>query len=556
MAELQMLLDEEIPAGKRALVESYQNLTRVADYCENNYVQAQDKRKALEETKAYTTQSLASVAYQINALANNVLQLLDIQASQLRRMESSINHISQTVDIHKEKVARREIGILTTNKNTARTHKIIAPTNLERPVRYIRKPIDYNVLDDVGHGVKWLKAKQHGNNQAVRAGTLSRTNPPTQKPPSPPMSGRGTLGRNTPYKTLEPVKPPTVPNDYMTSPARLGSQHGQQNSPGRTASLNQRPRTHSGSSGGSGSRENSGSSIPIAVPTPSIPNSGPVPFMPAPPGAPPPPPPPPGVPPPAPPMGGMAPPPPPPSPPPPSPPPPYAALVVASGPGLGPAPVSQFGTISRQISRHNPSNSSVSMVSATGTYRRAPSVTSQFSLQQQQLQLQQQQLQQQPHINGGTPGYGQNSMSVAPPPPPMPQLTPQIPLTGFVARMQESTDTPTPPPPPPPDDLPMFDDSPPPPPPPVDYEDEEATVLKFDDPYADGDPQWAPKNYIEKVVAIYDYTQDKEDELTFMEGAIIYVVKKNDDGWFEGVCNGVTGLFPGNYVESIMHYAE
>ncbi|XP_019363812.1 PREDICTED: abl interactor 1 isoform X10 [Crocodylus porosus] len=388
MAELQMLLEEEIPAGKRALLESYQNLTRVADYCENNYIQAPDKRKALEETKAYTTQSLASVAYQINALANNVLQLLDIQASQLRRMESSINHISQTVDIHKEKVARREIGILTTNKNTSRTHKIIAPANMERPVRYIRKPIDYTVLDDVGHGVK------HGSNQPARTGTLSRTNPPTQKPPSPPMSGRGTLGRNTPYKTLEPVKPPTVPNDYMTSPARLGSQH----SPGRTASLNQRPRTHSGSSGGSGSRENSGSSsigIPIAVPTPSPPTIGPV------------------------------------------------------------------------------------------------------------------------------------------------------------------ADSPTPPPPPPPDEMPMFDDSPPPPPPPpVDYEDEEAAVVQYSDPYADGDPAWAPKNYIEKVVAIYDYTKDKDDELSFMEGAIIYVIKKNDDGWYEGVCNRVTGLFPGNYVESIMHYAD
>ncbi|XP_024248591.2 abl interactor 1 isoform X8 [Oncorhynchus tshawytscha] len=508
MAELQMLLEEEIPAGKRALIESYQNLTRVADYCENNYVQATDKRKALEETKAYTTQSLASVAYQINALANNVLQLLDIQASQLRRMESSINHISQTVDIHKEKVARREIGILTTNKNTSRTHKIIAPANMERPVRYIRKPIDYNMLDDVGHGVK-----QHGNNQPIRGGgTLSRTNPPTQKPPSPPpvtgpMSGRGTLGRNTPYKTLEPVKPPTVPNDYMTSPARLGSQH----SPGRTASLNQRQRTHSGSSGGSGSRENSGSSsigIPIAVPTPSIPNSGPA---------------------------------------------------VAPGPGLGPIPMSQFGTISRQISRHNSTTSSVSMVSATGTYRRAPSVSSQFSLQQQQaLQLQQQQIQQ-PYINGGTPAYPHNSMSIAPPPPPMPQLTPQIPLTGFVARVQENiADTPTLPPPPPPDDLPMFDEAPPPPPPPpVDYEEEEeAAVVHYNDPYADGDPQWAPKSYIEKVVAIYDYAADKDDELSFMEGAIIYIIKKNDDGWFEGLSSGVTGLFPGNYVESIMHYAE
>lgn len=58
-------------------------------------LQSADKERALEETKSYTTQSLASVAYLINTLANNVLQMLDIQASQLRRMESSVNHISQ-----------------------------------------------------------------------------------------------------------------------------------------------------------------------------------------------------------------------------------------------------------------------------------------------------------------------------------------------------------------------------------------------------------------------------------------------------------------------------
>lgn len=39
MAELQMLLEEEIPGGRRALLDSYTNLERVADYCENNYVQ-------------------------------------------------------------------------------------------------------------------------------------------------------------------------------------------------------------------------------------------------------------------------------------------------------------------------------------------------------------------------------------------------------------------------------------------------------------------------------------------------------------------------------------
>ncbi|XP_036277940.1 abl interactor 2 isoform X22 [Pipistrellus kuhlii] len=445
MAELQMLLEEEIPGGRRALFDSYTNLERVADYCENNYIQSADKQRALEETKAYTTQSLASVAYLINTLANNVLQMLDIQASQLRRMESSINHISQTVDIHKEKVARREIGILTTNKNTSRTHKIIAPANLERPVRYIRKPIDYTILDDIGHGVKV-------STQNMKMGGLPRTTPPTQKPPSPPLSGKGTLGRHSPYRTLEPVRPPVVPNDYVPSPTR--NMAPSQQSPVRTASVNQRNRTYSsGSSGGShpssrsSSRENSGSGsvgVPIAVPTP-------------------------------------------------------------SPPSVFPGHPVQFYSMNRPVSRHTPPT-----VGGSLPYRRPPSITAQTSLQTQ--------------MNGG-PFYSQNPVSDTPPPPP-------------------------------PAEEPVFDESPPPPPPPEDYEEEEAAVVEYSDPYAEEDPPWAPRSYLEKVVAIYDYTKDKEDELSFQEGAIIYVIKKNDDGWYEGVMNGVTGLFPGNYVESIMHYSE
>ncbi|XP_027967965.1 abl interactor 2 isoform X9 [Eumetopias jubatus] len=418
MAELQMLLEEEIPGGRRALFDSYTNLERVADYCENNYIQSADKQRALEETKAYTTQSLASVAYLINTLANNVLQMLDIQASQLRRMESSINHISQTVDIHKEKVARREIGILTTNKNTSRTHKIIAPANLERPVRYIRKPIDYTILDDIGHGVKV-------STQNMKMGGLPRTTPPTQKPPSPPMSGKGTLGRHSPYRTLEPVRPPVVPNDYVPSPTR--NMAPSQQSPVRTASVNQRNRTYSssGSSGGShpssrsSSRENSGSGsvgVPIAVPTP-------------------------------------------------------------SPPSVFPGHPVQFYSMNRPASRHTPPT-----IGGSLPYRRPPSITSQTGLQNQ--------------MNGG-PFYSQNPVSLAPPPPSILQVTPQLPLMGFVARVQENiSDTP---PPPPPVEEPVFDESPPPPPPPEDYEEEEAAVVEYSDPYAEEDPPWAPRSYLEKA---------------------------------------------------------
>lgn len=43
------------------------------------------------------------------------------------------------------------------------------------------------------------------------------------------------------------------------------------------------------------------------------------------------------------------------------------------------------------------------------------------------------------------------------------------------------------------------------------------------------------------VIAIYDYAADKDDELSFQENSVIYVIKKNDDGWYEGVMNGITG---------------
>ena len=52
------------------------------------------------------------------------------------------------------------------------------------------------------------------------------------------------------------------------------------------------------------------------------------------------------------------------------------------------------------------------------------------------------------------------------------------------------------------------------------------------------------------VIVIFDYTACNPDELNLREGQIIYVVKKNDDGWYEGVLDGVTGLFPSNYAQS------
>lgn len=219
MDELAALVRTEIPEGRQSLRDSYTNLERVAEYCEDTYYRSDNKKLALEETKNYTTQSLASVAYQINTLAYNYLQLLDLQSQQLAEMESQMNHIAQTVSIHKEKVARREIGVLTANKVNSRQYKIVAPLNPEKPIKYVRKPIDYSVLDDVGHGLtqqqQAMRAAQAAKHRGSSAGSIQSGSagsaaaaaaalmggggrdvgpPPTTKPPTPPQAGRSQMG--------------------------------------------------------------------------------------------------------------------------------------------------------------------------------------------------------------------------------------------------------------------------------------------------------------------------------------------------------------------------
>ncbi|XP_061547605.1 abl interactor 2-like isoform X1 [Phycodurus eques] len=498
MAELQMLLDEEIPAGRKALLDTFPNLERVAEYCEANYVQAWDKHGALEETKSYTTQSVASVAYLINTLANNMLQMLDIHTCQLRSMENAVNHIAQTVAIHKEKVARREIGVLTANKNAGHAHKIVAPADPEKLLRYIRKPVNFGALDHVGHGVKCLLRMKVNGQENAKVGRCGPPSPPTaghrsifggssggshQSSSSRENSGSGTTA--VPIAVATP-SPPAV---FPVSPS-AGPQSSSSSAP------NSSP-TYSFSS----SSSSSSSATLTLPPPPPLPHAAPSPPSEANenPGTP-----------------CVHPPPPPPS----------SYLSPEEG-----GAVPQFFSMNRPQPRQQ-----TPQVGGSLPYRRPPSVTGQPIV----TQIHQ--------VNGG-PCY--NSQSPASPPPSLIQFPPQLPLMGFAARLQESNA-------PPPPLRPTTDQTAP-----AEVRgdgahlgEEDSSVVEYDDPYAEEDPPWAPANYMEKVVAIYDYTADKEDELSFQEGAIIYVLKKNEDGWFEGVMNDNTGLFPGNYVEAIMHYAD
>ncbi|NWV42663.1 ABI3 protein, partial [Grantiella picta] len=208
--ELERLRQSDIPAGRQLLREQHGNLLRVADYCHGNYLQAGDKRKALEETMALSTQSLASVTYQVSSLASAFLRLLDLQAAQLRQVEADVTCVAQRVDMHKEKVARREIGSLTVTRRFLSHQKVVAPQSPPVLEPYYRKPLNFSALDHIGHGIK------DTSTQLSRTGTLAR-----KSTKSCSAQAAGTLGRSS--RVPEPVQPPVVPEGKLSAASSSSS---------------------------------------------------------------------------------------------------------------------------------------------------------------------------------------------------------------------------------------------------------------------------------------------------------------------------------------------
>jgi len=54
-----------------------------------------------------------------------------------------------------------------------------------------------------------------------------------------------------------------------------------------------------------------------------------------------------------------------------------------------------------------------------------------------------------------------------------------------------------------------------------------------------------------KAKALYPYDGQTQDELSFPEGAILLIHKKDPGGWWEGEINGKRGWIPANYVQEM-----
>ena len=68
------------------------------------------------------------------------------------------------------------------------------------------------------------------------------------------------------------------------------------------------------------------------------------------------------------------------------------------------------------------------------------------------------------------------------------------------------------------------------------------------------EPQSNPSSQ-NMVLALYSYTAQSSDELSFHKGSVLTILSKEEGEWWKGELNGQVGLFPCNYVQPLMEQA-
>ncbi|XP_056016431.1 uncharacterized protein LOC125675051 isoform X2 [Ostrea edulis] len=54
-----------------------------------------------------------------------------------------------------------------------------------------------------------------------------------------------------------------------------------------------------------------------------------------------------------------------------------------------------------------------------------------------------------------------------------------------------------------------------------------------------------------RAKVLFDYDPENEDELRIEVGDVVEVIKQEEEGWWEGIVNGKSGVFPSNFVEIV-----
>src|SRR3989338_5941717 len=143
--------DMAIGGALGELMSSYENITKISEYCKTAY-QQEDRNEIYSRTKNYTSDAILNVAYHVYKLGIHFSQTILLQNAHLDHLSLAVNSLSDRLRLDHESTGVSGLK----NTHTARPYdkkakvEKLPPGSAELPpccqpvASWVRKPLDFD----------------------------------------------------------------------------------------------------------------------------------------------------------------------------------------------------------------------------------------------------------------------------------------------------------------------------------------------------------------------------------------------------------------------------
>eukprot|EP01132_Coremiostelium_polycephalum_P004993 gene4993-6217_t len=202
-----------IPNALAELMDNHSKMQQISNYCKSAYVPGgADTAQIYEQTQSYAKNALLNVAYHIQTIGTHLTTLLQLQSNEIDKINIEIQTLTQRINMIHDTTGSNVFNTKEATKSYKSTlkEKKIEVESSKPPVKYVHKPINYNMGNGAGANGS---AADLSNSGSSSSGGLP--------PPPPNTSSTSTPSYQSPtnYSPQQTFTPPPIQKAPQT-PAR------------------------------------------------------------------------------------------------------------------------------------------------------------------------------------------------------------------------------------------------------------------------------------------------------------------------------------------------
>ncbi|EFA81109.1 component of SCAR regulatory complex [Heterostelium album PN500] len=203
-----------IPNSLNELMDNHGKLQQISQYCKGAYAGA-ETANIYDQTQSYAKNALMNVAYHIQNIGTHLTTLLQLQASEVEKIDLKVKYLNQRVEMIHESTGVNVFKAPTAAKQYKSTLKDrqIEVEDIRPPAKFVRKQVAYSIGGD---GIAPNNNSNGGgaslsHSQQLSHSSSAPSSPPIGSTPPPPPPSLSSSQQHQQQQHSPPYQTPPPP---------------------------------------------------------------------------------------------------------------------------------------------------------------------------------------------------------------------------------------------------------------------------------------------------------------------------------------------------------